>query len=171
MTSSDNADPGRRLRRLEDRAEIQELGQQYCRLIDDNNWAALRTLFADDAAMAGQKGANNVIDTLRSIRSGYGRTIHTAYGLVLEHLDDEHATGFVPSSAQLDIGGQYVLSAIRYFDEYVRIDGTWRFASRDLRFAYALPFSEADRALVDALPVRWPGTEPAPADDLSGGPR
>jgi hypothetical protein len=170
MTSSEVAGLARRLRRLEDRAEITELGQRYCRLIDDNDWARLRTLFADDAVMAGQKGADAVIDTLRSIRSGYGRTIHTAYGLVLEHQDDEHASGYVPSSAQLDIGGQFVLSAIRYFDEYVRIDGAWRFARRDLRFVYALPFAETDRALVDALPVRWPGTEPAPVDDLSGRP-
>jgi len=171
MTTSETADLDRRLRRLEDRAEITELGQRYCKLIDDNDWVQLRTLFADDARMAGQTSADAVIDTLRSIRSGYGRTIHTAYGLVLEHQDDEHARGYVPSSAQLDIGGQYVLSAIRYFDEYVRVHGVWRFASRDLRFVYALPFSAADRALVDALPVRWPGTEPAPADDLSGSPR
>jgi hypothetical protein len=170
MTSSEVADLARRLRRLEDRAEIAELGQRYCRLIDDNDWARLRTLFADDAVMAGQQGADAVIGTLRSIRSGYGRTIHTAYGLVLDQQDDERASGYVPSSAQLDIGGQLVLSAIRYFDEYVRIDGAWRFARRDLRFVYALPFSAADRALVDELPVRWPGTEPAPADDLNGTP-
>jgi hypothetical protein len=170
MTSSEMADLARRLGRLEDRAEIAELGQRYCRLIDDNDWARLRTLFADDAVMAGQHGADAVISTLRSIRSGYGRTIHTAYGLVLEQLDDEHASGYVPSSAQLDIGGQFVLSAIRYFDEYVRIDGGWRFARRDLRFVYALPFSQADLALVDALPVRWPGTQPAPVDDLAGQP-
>ena len=170
MTSSEVADLARRLGRLEDRAEIAELGQRYCRLIDDNDWAQLRTLFADDAVMAGQTNADAVISTLRSIRSGYGRTIHTAYGLILDQRDDDHATGYVPSSAQLDIGGQFVLSAIRYFDEYVRIDGAWRFARRDLRFVYALPFSAADRALVDALPVRWPGTEPAAADDLSGRP-
>jgi hypothetical protein len=170
MTSSEVADLARRLGRLEDRAEIAELGQRYCRLIDDNDWAQLRTLFADDAVMAGQTNADAVISTLRSIRSGYERTIHTAYGLILDQQDDDHATGYVPSSAQLDIGGQFVLSAIRYFDEYVRIDGAWRFARRDLRFVYALPFSAADRALVDALPVRWPGTEPAAADDLSGTP-
>jgi hypothetical protein len=170
MTSSEGTDLARRLRRLEDRAEIAELGQRYCRLIDDNNWAQLRTLFADDAVMAGQQGADAIIGTLRSIRSGYGRTIHTAYGLILEQHDDERASGYVPSSAQLDIGGQFVLSAIRYFDEYVRVGGAWRFARRDLRFVYALPFSAADRALVDALPVRWPGTGPAPVDDLNGTP-
>jgi SnoaL-like domain len=171
MTTSDPADLDRRLRRIEDRTEIQELGQRYCKLIDDNDWTGLRELFTDDATMAGTVGADAVIATLRSIRSGYGRTIHTAYGLVLEHQDTDVARGYVPSSAQLDIGGQFVLSAIRYFDEYARVGGAWKFASRDLRFVYALPFSEADRALVDELPVRWPGTKPAPADDLSGGPR
>jgi SnoaL-like domain len=171
MTTFDLADLDRRLRRIEDRAEIQELGQRYCRLIDDNDWTGLRRLFTDDATMAGVVGGDAVVKTLRSIRSGYGRTIHAAYGLVLDRQDDESARGYVPSSAQLDIGGQLVLSAIRYFDEYARVGGAWKFASRDLRFVYALPFPEADRALVDDLPVRWPGTRPGPADDLSGGPR
>lgn len=169
MTSSDISAIEARLRRLEDRAEIQELTQRYCRHIDDNDWQRLRGLFADDAAMAGQTGADAVVATLRSIRSGYGRTIHTAYGLVLDELDGDRARGYVPSSAQLDIGGELVVSAIRYFDEYVRVGTAWKFASRDLRFGYALPWSQAGLALVDALPVRWPGTSPAPADDLSGG--
>ncbi|HTZ28391.1 MAG TPA: nuclear transport factor 2 family protein [Streptosporangiaceae bacterium] len=171
MTPTDLADLDRRLRRIEDRAEIQELGQRYCRYIDDNDWTRLRGLFTDGAAMAGQTGGDAVVATLRAIRSGYGRTIHTAYGLVLEELDDDHARGYVPSSAQLDIGGEFVVSAIRYFDTYARVGGTWKFASRDLRFVYALPWSQSGLALVDGLPVRWPGTEPAPADDLSGGPR
>jgi hypothetical protein len=171
MTSTDLADLDRRLRRIEDRAEIQELGQRYCRYIDDNDWTRLRTLFTDGAAMAGQTGGDAVVATLRAIRSGYGRTIHTAHGLVLEELGDENARGYVPSSAQLDIGGEFVVSAIRYFDTYAKVGGAWRFASRDLRFVYALPWSQADLALVDGLPVRWPGTEPAPVDDLSGGPR
>jgi hypothetical protein len=170
MTNLDLADLDRRLRRIEDRAEIQELAQRYCRHVDDSNWTELRELFADDAIMGDVAGGDAVIEMLRTIRGGYGRTIHTAYGLVLEHDDDDHARGYVPSSAQLDIGGQFVLSAIRYFDTYVRAGGRWLFARRDLRFAYALPWPEAHRALVDELPVRWPGAAPAPADDLSGGP-
>jgi hypothetical protein len=171
MTTIDMADLDRRLRRIEDRAEIQELGQRYCRYIDDNDWTRLRELFTDDAAMAGQVGGDAVVARLRAIRSGYGRTIHTAHGLVLEQQDEDHASGYVPSGAQLDIGGEFVVSAIRYFDEYVKVGGAWKFASRDLRFVYALPWSQAGLALIDELPVRWPGTEPAPADDLSGGSR
>jgi hypothetical protein len=171
MTPTDLADLDRRLRRIEDRTQIQELGQRYCRYIDDSDWTRLRGLFTDDAAMAGQTSGDAVVATLRAIRGGYGRTIHTAHGLVLEQQDDGHAHGYVPSSAQLDIGGQFVVSAIRYFDEYVKAGGAWKFARRDLRFVYALPWSQAGLALVDELPVRWPGTEPAPADDPSGGPR
>lgn len=171
MTSTDLAGLDGRLRRIEDRSEIQELGQRYCKYIDDNDWTRLRTLFTDDAAMAGQTGGDAVVATLRAIRSGYGRTIHTAHGLVLEELGDDHARGYVPSGAQLDIGGEFVVSAIRYFDEYAKVGGAWKFASRDLRFVYALPWPLAGLALVDELPVRWPGTEPAPVDDLSGGPR
>jgi hypothetical protein len=168
MTSLDPADLDRRLRRIEDRSELEELAQKYCRHVDDNNWIALRTLFADDAVMGEVVGGDAVIEMLRSIRSGYGRSIHSALGLVLEQLDDDHATGYVPSRAELAIDGNYVVSAIRYFDSYVRVDGRWLFAKRDLRFVYALPWPEAGLALVDDLPVRWPSTEPAPVDDLSG---
>ena len=171
MTSLDPADLDSRLRHLEDRAELRELAHRYCRYIDDGNWTALRTLFADDATLGDAAGGDAVVEMLRSIRSTYGRTVHTAHGLVLEFLDGDRARGYVPSSAQLDIGGQLVVSAIRYFDTYIRTGDGWRFAARDLRFVYALPWSEADRALVDELPVRWPGTAAAPADDLSGDPR
>src|ERR1700677_3231679 len=71
-------DLSRRIRRLEDRAELRELVDRYCLLIDDSDWHALPALFAPDAEMAGQVGPRDVVGVLRSIRSGYGRTIHTA---------------------------------------------------------------------------------------------
>jgi hypothetical protein len=34
-----------------------------------------------------------------------------------------------------------------------------------VKFAYAVPVSELGESLTSDLPVRWPGTEPAPADE------
>jgi hypothetical protein len=157
-------DLSRRIRRLEDRAELRELVDRYCLLIDDSDWHALPALFAPDAEMAGQVGPRDVVGVLRSIRSGYGRTIHTALAQVLEFADDDHASGIVPSRGELAIAGQTVVCAMRYLDRYVRMDGTWLFASRELRFNYALPWSAMASAMTGDLPVAWPGTDPQPAD-------
>jgi hypothetical protein len=162
----DSDDLSRRLRRLEDRAELRELVNRYCLAVDDSDWDALLGLFSADAKMAGQVGPDNVVGILRSIRSGYGRTIHTALAQVLEFSDDEHASGIVPSRGELAIAGQTVLCAMRYLDRYVRVDGKWLFASRVLRFNYALPWAAMAEAMTGELPVAWPGTDPQPADDV-----
>jgi hypothetical protein len=162
----DSDDLSRRVRRLEDRAELRELADRYCLAIDDSDWDALLGLFAADAEMAGQVGRRDVVGVLRSIRSGYGRTIHTAIAQVLEFTDDDHASGIVPSRGELAIAGQTVLCAMRYLDDYVRVDGRWQFARRVLRFNYALPWAAMAEAMTGQLPVAWPGAAPLPADDM-----
>ena len=159
-------DLSHRIRRLEDRAELRELVNRYCLAIDDSDWDALPGLFAADAEMAGQVGPRDVVGVLRSIRSGYGRTIHTALAQVLEFADDDHASGIVPSRGELAIAGQTVLCAMRYLDDYIRVDGSWRFARRVLRFNYALPWSAMAEAMTGELPVAWPGAAALPADDM-----
>ena len=161
MNSEDLA---RRLRRLEDRAELRELADRYCLAIDDSDWDALRELFAAEAAMAGQTGPDGVVGVLRSIRSGYGRTIHSALTQTLEFTDDDHAAGVVPSRGELAIAGQTVLCAMRYLDDYVRVDGRWRFARRVIRFSYALPWAAMAEAMTGDLPVAWPAADPLPSD-------
>ena len=164
------SDVERRLRRLEDRAELRELADRYCLAIDDSDWDALLELFTDQAEMAGLTGRDKVVRQLRAIRSGYGRTIHTATGQVLDFADDDHASGVVASRGELAISGQTVLCAMRYLDGYERVGGAWRFARRAIRFSYALPWPELAGALTGALPVHWPGTEAGLADDMSAGP-
>jgi SnoaL-like domain len=153
-----------RIRRLEDRAELRELADRYCLAIDDSDWDALLEMFAADARMAGQTGPHSVVGVLRSTRSGYGRTIHTAIAQTLEFADDDHASGVVPSRGELSIAGQTVLCAMRYLDDYVRVGGQWRFASRVIQFSYALPWAAMAEAMTGDLPVAWPGADPLPSD-------
>jgi len=161
-------DLARRIQRLEDRAELRELVDRYCLAIDDSDWDTLRELFAADAAMAGQTGPDRVVGLLRSIRSGYGRTIHTALTQTLAFTGDDHASGIVPSRGELAIAGQTVLCAMRYLDDYVREDGTWRFARRVIRFSYALPWAVMAEAMTGDLPVAWAGAAPLPSDLPTG---
>jgi hypothetical protein len=164
----DITDLARTVRRLQDRQELRDLTLRYCRAIDDSDWVALRELFTDEAR-AGAAGGDETVQRLRSIRSTYGRTIHTAHGQLVEFTDDDHATGMVPSHAELDIKGETVVCAMRYYDDYVREAGGWRFARRDIAFVYALPWPRLAGALTDELPVHWPGTEAAPPDRFPEG--
>ncbi|MBV9203876.1 MAG: nuclear transport factor 2 family protein [Actinobacteria bacterium] len=166
----DITDLARGLRRLEDRQQLRDLTLRYCRAIDDSDWTALRELFADQAEDAGAASGDQAVDLLRSIRSTYGRTIHTAHGQLVEFTDDDHATGMVPSHAELDIKGETVVCAMRYYDDYVRQADGWRFARRQIKFVYALPWPRMAGALTDQLPVHWPGTEAAPSDQFPGMP-
>ena len=166
----DITDLARGLRRLEDRQELRDLTLRYCRAIDDFDWTTLRELFADQAEEAGAASGDQAVDLLRSIRSTYGRTIHTAHGQLVEFTDDDHATGMVPSHAELDIKGETVVCAMRYYDDYVRQADGWRFARRQIKFVYALPWPRLAGALTEQLPVHWPGTEAAPPDQFPGMP-
>jgi hypothetical protein len=160
----DLTDLGRALRRLEDRFELRDLTLRYCRAIDDSDWPALRELFADRTDLPGAAGGDETVGLLRSMRSTYGRTIHTAHGQLVDFLDDDHATGMVTSHAELDIKGETVVCAMRYYDDYVREAAGWRFARRQIKVLYAMPWERMAGALTDERPVHWPGTEAAPPD-------
>jgi hypothetical protein len=159
-----DADLARAVRRLQDRQELRDLTVRYCRAMDDSDWATLRTLFADRPEVPGGETGDATVARLRSVRSTYGRTIHTPHGQLVEFADDDHATGLVPAHAELAVQGETVHCAMRYYDDYVRQDGGWRFARRQIKFSYALPWARLPGALTDDLPVHRPGTEAAPPD-------
>jgi hypothetical protein len=58
-----------------------------------------------------------------------------------------------------------VVTSFRYADEYVRLAGRWRFASRQVRTLYAMTHAElASGGLSWKLRKRWPHRAPAPAE-------
>jgi hypothetical protein len=154
-----------RVRRIEDRLAIEDLAVRYCMGIDDGDYDGLLDMYTEKTTMGATVGRHEVVDLLRATRANYGRTIHVPEAHIVTFADDSHATGVVLSHAELDIKGKTVHTYIRYYDDYERgADGAWRFAARTLRFAYALPIEEMAESLPGINPVRWPGTEPAPAD-------
>jgi hypothetical protein len=145
--------------------ELNELAVRYCLAIDDSDYAGMVDLYTTNATLGTTVGGQEVVDTLRSIRSTYGRTIHVPEAHTITFTDDDHATGIVLSHAELDIQAQTVHCYIRYYDDYERgADSAWRFANRTLKVAYAVPVQQLPDSLAATDPVRWPGTEPAPAD-------
>lgn len=158
-------DLAERIQKIEDRAAIADLAVRYCLAMDDGDYDGLREMYTEKTTMGQIVGRHEVVDMLRTIRAGYGRTIHIPEAHTITLVDDTHATGIVLSHAELDIQHTTVHTYIRYYDDYERGgDGAWRFARRTLKFAYAVPFAQMDESLTGVDPVRWPGTAPAPAD-------
>jgi len=84
---------------------------------------------------------------------------------VLEFVDDDHARGDVLGFSEQASGQHTVITSFRYTDEYVRLDGRWRFASRQVRTLYAMTHAElASGGLAWELRKRWPHRAPAAAE-------
>ena len=161
--------PERRIARLEARAEIAELLARYAFLIDDHEFDALGELFAPDARF-GSPGSTHVgreaiVANYRALGELYPITLHEARGTVLDFADDDHARGEVLGFSEQASSSNTVVTSFRYADEYVRLDGRWRFASRQVRTLYAMTHAElASGGLAWELRKRWPHRAPAPAE-------
>ena len=130
--------------RLEDRMEIAELRARYCQYYDHGRVDDFMTLFAPDALLElGPMGIPHGTDEIRAavveaqkVSSGPGQFIrHFNPPGTTDFVDDDHAVG--ASHLLFQLGGEPDLTgAGTYYDEYVKLDGDWRFAARHLTFLY-----------------------------------
>ena len=60
--------------------------------------------------------------------------------------------------------GKGVVIRVGLPEWYAKLGERWHFAERRIKFRYVLPFGELERLYGDPLRVRWPGTQPGPAD-------
>ena len=158
----------RRIARLESRAEIAELLARYAVLIDDHEFEALGELFTPDARFGSPGSAHTgraaIVANYRAVGDLYPITLHEARGFVLDFTDDDHARGQVTGFSEQASARHTVITSFRYDDEYVRLDGRWRFASRQVRTLYAMTHAEhASGGLAWRLRKRWPHRAPATA--------
>lgn len=157
-----------RVSRLESRIELDELITRYSIAVDDRDLEALAELFTSDAWFDSVGGRTTGREALVSYYAGrlerYGPTYHVPHTQVVEFDGDERAHGVVLAHAELAIDGEAFAVAMRYYDEYAREDGRWRFRSRHLKSLYAMPLAELPSGMGDELRKRWPGTSPEPAE-------
>jgi uncharacterized protein (TIGR02246 family) len=157
------------VRRLTDRAELQDLVNRYAMAVDDHDLAAVAGMYAADGCFARRgrvsTGRDQVLRSLEKSMRRYGPTIHTAHTLVITWDDDDHARGVATGHAELALRGDLILAAYRYRDQYRREADGWRFTRRELRFIYGTPAAELASALSGALRLRWPD-EPATEADI-----
>lgn len=156
----------RRLRRLEDRAELEDLVVRYFLACDDDDWDALYEVFSADAEFADAFGRDQVVEVMRESRAEMGPSVHTPDATLFsfDEQDEDVARGVVAAHWELSIAGRTLYGAVRYEDEYARERERWRIRRRAIRIRHLGPWEEIASSLTSATPVRWPGRAPAPAD-------
>jgi 3-phenylpropionate/cinnamic acid dioxygenase small subunit len=158
-----------RLRRLEDRAELQDLVVRYFIAADDDDYDTLAEVFAPDCSFSasgfeGTHGREAVVENLRVGRTYMGATLHTPNYALFTFQSDDHASGVVGAHLELAMAGKTLFGAVRYTDEYVRWEGRWRFRRREMRCNHIGPWEDVATSLTDEFCVRWPGIPPKRSD-------
>jgi 3-phenylpropionate/cinnamic acid dioxygenase small subunit len=159
----------RRIRRLEDRAELQDLLVKYFLAADDDDYPALAETFARDATFTaggfdGGSSRTEIVEFIRADRRTMGPTIHTLNYSLFSFQDDDHSKGVVGAHLELSRGGSTLFGAVRYADAYVREEGRWRIRHRNMLMIHVGPWEQVGSSLTCELRVRWPGAAPQKAD-------
>ena len=144
-----------RIDRLESRFAIEELVSAYCEACDEHDIPRLTGLFTEDAVYGSPSGV--LVSTgreeiaqmfVRAFRVR-GPGFHWTHDLVIR-FDEENAdlaTGIVASHAETFVNRVPSLAAMKYDDEYRRVDGRWLIARRSIRFLYYVPAEKYLEAL------------------------
>ncbi|MBA2813846.1 nuclear transport factor 2 family protein [Streptomyces sp. KM273126] len=159
-----------RIRRLEDRAAIEDLVIRYFLAADDNDLETLGSTFAPDAeflmggGFSGGSDRESIVRFIKEDRATMGVTVHTQNFTLLTFHDDDHADGVVGAHLELARGGTTVYGAVRYLDDYVRADAGWQIKRRELAVLHVGPWEDVATSLTAELRSRWPGQKPVAAD-------
>jgi hypothetical protein len=174
------ADAGLRLARLEARWAIGQLPIRYALAVDSRDLDAWTGLFVPDVDL-GRAGRGRAALRARiepQLRWFY-RSVHLICGHRVELGPDgedgpDSATGSVYCRAEHEVGDRWIVMAIRYDDEYRRVDGEWLFARRREHHWYAADVGEHPQSVafdswgVAGHPPALPGLDPAWSGFWSG---
>lgn len=136
-----------RLERLEAKDSIRELRANYCYHVDDGNAEAFASLFTQDGVLdfgsagtyAGREELREFVDSV--VPEYYSFIVHMLHNPVIE-VDGDAATGRWYFEAPCTSQGEDMWIQGRYDDEYVRVDGEWRFAAVEAEFNYVADYDE-----------------------------
>lgn len=136
----------RRLDRVESTLAIQQLPIRYALAVDGRDIDAWIGLFVEDVDCGPVgRGRAALRQTIEGPLKTFYRSIHQICGHRIEFTDADHATGKVYCRAEHEDGGEWVVMAICYFDDYARRDGEWFFVRRRERHWYSVDVLERPR--------------------------
>jgi hypothetical protein len=139
--------------------------------MDERNEQEIRTMFTPDAILTSKDGvfAAEGIESIMTTYAGrwdvLGPTSHIVHGQIIEinPSDPDRATGTVTSHAELDRNGEAALVSLIYEDTYVRHEGVWKFAAREMGYFYYMPAEKYAEVMLSPNRNLAYG-EPMPAD-------
>ncbi|MBM3828414.1 MAG: nuclear transport factor 2 family protein [Actinobacteria bacterium] len=118
------------------REAIRDLATRYNANGDTGRFAVVRELFLTDAVMTIQGVTHTGIEAIMAVFSGTSESTpglthvrHFVATHQIDLIDESNATGRAYFVVLTDIGLDHWG---RYVDEYRRVDGRWRFASRSV---------------------------------------
>jgi hypothetical protein len=115
-----------RITRLESLYAIERLSHRYAWCADTRDLESLLDLFVPDVD-CGRLGKGR--DALRAsynvIHRQFYRTVHQVTGVLIDLVDDDHATGRIQMRAEHEVGDRWVVALMTLMDTYERRDGTW----------------------------------------------
>ena len=145
--------------------QIRELAYRYALAVDSRNLDALVALFPIDVGegMDGRQRDPDYRDTAHgrdalrswfahSLRS-FGPSVLSVTNHIIDFQSDETATGVVYCRAEMEVGGDWIVQALQYWDDYVCRDGEWFFSYRRHLMLYSLEMHESP---IGPAPVRFP---------------
>jgi len=133
------------LRKLADEAAIRDLASRYAHCVWRKDVEGAVGLFAPDAEM--DTGDRPPIKGTKALREAYRAIIAGSafQPFVHNHLIELHgdnATGVCYLDLRASVEGKSMIGSGHYEDEYVRLDGEWKFLSRKLRMDYFVPLHD-----------------------------
>lgn len=142
------ADIEKRLQVLEDIESIKKLKAKYCLAADDNyNPKAMSSLFTEDGVWDGgefwgkYQGRKEIEEYFQGASGNISFAVHAA---LTPHIEVEgtkaKGTWYLLAEATMTKGNQAVWGAVRYDEEYVKIDGEWKFKYVKLTTFYWTPY-------------------------------
>lgn len=159
MTEQTNWQPAtleERIDRIEAIDHIRQLASRYAQAVDTRSLDELAALFVEDVRVGSDEHGREAIKHWygRSLER-FGTSIHFVGNHIIDFISADEATGVVTCHDELEVGGEWQIGKIQYWDIYVRRDGVWYFKRRKLQRWY----------LVDALerPSHGAGVNTDPA--------
>jgi 3-phenylpropionate/cinnamic acid dioxygenase small subunit len=149
-----------RLQRVEDTFDIQQLAVRYAMAVDERDIDAWLELFVSDVRVGrGLIGREALRDFIVPQVKLFYRSIHQIVGHRIELIEGERATGAVYCRAEHEVGDRWIVIAIRYDDEYRKVDGKWYFARRNDKHWYETDLAERPQ---DIAFSGWPSAPSRP---------
>jgi hypothetical protein len=158
MSDRSPADLARRIERLEDTHQIEQLAVRYALAVDERDVDEFVGLFIPDVRVGGgRRGRDALREIMRPQLRLFYRSVHLICGHRIIFHDDGPATGTVYCRAEHEVDDRWIVIAVRYDDEYRKVDGQWLFARRVDKHLY-----ETD-TLVRPQQVNFHGWPEAPS--------